>query len=45
MTRDRPYRERLSVEGAIAEITRGSGVQFDPDVVAVLIKLHESGAL
>jgi len=45
MTRDRTYRERLSTGEAIAEIERGSGVQFDPEVVAVLIRLCRSGAV
>jgi len=45
MTRERPYRERLSVEEAIEEIKKGSGIQFDPDVVKVLISLCKSGAV
>ena len=45
MTRERPYRERLGVEEAIEEIKKESGVQFDPDVVKVLVKLSKSGAV
>jgi HD-GYP domain-containing protein (c-di-GMP phosphodiesterase class II) len=45
MTRERPYRERLTVAGAIEEISQGSGVQFDPRVVAALTKLIKSGAV
>jgi HD-GYP domain-containing protein (c-di-GMP phosphodiesterase class II) len=45
MTRERPYRQRLSEEEAIAEITQGSGTHFDPDVVKLLARLWKSGAL
>lgn len=45
MTRNRPYRERLSVEAAVEEIRRASGVQFDPEVVKVLVRLCRTGAL
>ena len=34
MTADRPYRSALSVEDARAELRRGAGTQFDPQVVA-----------
>jgi HD-GYP domain-containing protein (c-di-GMP phosphodiesterase class II) len=33
MTSDRPYRDALTVDEAIAELRRGSGTQFDPVVV------------
>jgi diguanylate cyclase (GGDEF)-like protein/putative nucleotidyltransferase with HDIG domain len=33
MTSDRPYRDRLTVEEAAAELFRCAGTQFDPDVV------------
>jgi putative nucleotidyltransferase with HDIG domain len=36
MTTDRPYRRRLSVDAALAELTAGSGEQFDPGVVAAI---------
>ncbi len=45
MTREKPYRERLGVDEAIEEMRKGSGVQFDPEVVKVLIKLCKSGAV
>jgi CRP-like cAMP-binding protein len=45
MTRDRPYRKRLSVGEAAAEIAAGSGSQFDPAVVAVFRELSDSGQL
>ena len=33
MTNDRPYREALTTERALAELRRQSGSQFDPTVV------------
>jgi HD-GYP domain-containing protein (c-di-GMP phosphodiesterase class II) len=37
MTSDRSYRKALPVEGAVAELRRGSGTQFDPQVVEALV--------
>jgi HD-GYP domain-containing protein (c-di-GMP phosphodiesterase class II) len=37
MTTDRPYRSALPLEEALAELRRGSGTQFDPDVVTALL--------
>lgn len=46
MTSDRPYRpEGLSMEDAVREIVRCSGSQFDPTVVAALVRAAESGRL
>jgi HD-GYP domain-containing protein (c-di-GMP phosphodiesterase class II) len=39
MTSDRPYREAMSHQEAIAELTRNAGTQFDPTVVEVLVGL------
>ena len=39
MRNDRPYREALPEQVAIAELQRCSGTQFDPQVVAVLLAL------
>lgn len=36
MTNNRPYREAMSHEEALAELERGSGTQFDPAVVEAL---------
>jgi HD-GYP domain-containing protein (c-di-GMP phosphodiesterase class II) len=33
MTSDRPYGTAMSVEKALAELSRCTGTQFDPDVV------------
>ena len=37
MTSDRPYRKALSSEIALAELRRGAGRQFDPDLVEAFI--------
>jgi HD-GYP domain-containing protein (c-di-GMP phosphodiesterase class II) len=44
MTTDRPYREAMPPESAIAELQANTGTQFDPKVVAALIKVVEQGA-
>jgi diguanylate cyclase (GGDEF)-like protein len=38
MTSDRPYRERMSVEDACAELERCAGTQFDPRVVRLFVE-------
>ena len=42
MTTDRSYRAAMPVEQALGELRRGSGAQFDPDVVDVLLKIVEA---
>ena len=37
MVSDRPYRARLSIGAAVAELERGAGSQFDPGVVAAFL--------
>jgi len=37
MTSDRPYRKAMSHADAMAELTRNSGTQFDPEVVQALV--------
>jgi HD-GYP domain-containing protein (c-di-GMP phosphodiesterase class II) len=39
MTNDRPYRQALPVEDALAEIRAGAGTQFDPDIVRAFTDL------
>ncbi len=39
MTSDRPYRPALSQKESIEELKKGSGSQFDPDVVDAIIKI------
>ena len=41
MTTDRPYRAAMSHEEALAELRANSGSQFDPNVVAALIRVIE----
>jgi diguanylate cyclase (GGDEF)-like protein/PAS domain S-box-containing protein len=38
MTKDKPYGKALSLEDAIDEIKRSSGITFDPDLVEVFIE-------
>jgi putative nucleotidyltransferase with HDIG domain len=42
MTTDRPYHKALSRDEAIVELRAGSGGQFDPDMVEVLIACIET---
>ncbi len=42
MTTDRPYRKRLSLEAAKAELIRCRGTQFDPKAVDSFISILES---
>ena len=39
MTTDRPYRRALSRDVVMAELKRGAGVQWDPDVVAAFLRI------
>lgn len=41
MTSRRPYRPRMKVDDALAEIERNKGAQFDPVVAAVFIRWRE----
>jgi hypothetical protein len=43
MTTTRSYRKAMSTEAALEELRRCAGTQFDPDVVAVLLELVETG--
>ncbi len=45
MTSDRPYHEAMSIQGALDEIVRYRGTQFDPDVVDALLHLAQKGKL
>ncbi len=45
MIEDRVYRRALTREDALNEIKGGSGTQFDPEVVAVLVQLVEQEKL
>jgi HD-GYP domain-containing protein (c-di-GMP phosphodiesterase class II) len=39
MTSDRAYRPGIPVEEALAELQRGAGTQFDPEIVDLLGRL------
>lgn len=39
MSHNRPYRASLGIDAALQEITLGSGIKYDADVVAACIKL------
>lgn len=43
MTTDRPYRRALTLESALAELDRGSGSQFDPEIASALIETVSVG--
>jgi diguanylate cyclase (GGDEF)-like protein len=45
MTSSRIYRPGMEVERALAELERGAGSQFDPQVAAVLVELVRDGEL
>lgn len=45
MTSDRPYRPALDLEVAIAELHAGSGTQFDPSVIRVLLETLDATAM
>src|SRR3954451_20994659 len=38
MTADRPYRRRMTLDDACAELERCAGTQFDPDVVEAFVR-------
>jgi diguanylate cyclase (GGDEF)-like protein/putative nucleotidyltransferase with HDIG domain len=42
MTTDRPYRAGLSLDTAIEELKKGSGKQFDPEVVSVFLTCFQA---
>ena len=43
MVTEQPYRPALTFEQAKAELEKGSGTQFDPEIVPVFLKLEKSG--
>jgi HD-GYP domain-containing protein (c-di-GMP phosphodiesterase class II) len=45
MTSSRIYRPGMEVERALAELERGAGSQFDPQVALVLVELVRDGGL
>ncbi|MFQ5886865.1 MAG: HD-GYP domain-containing protein, partial [Anaerolineae bacterium] len=45
MTAERPYRRALTEEEALAELEKGAGIQWDPKVVEVFVKIYEGGII
>jgi putative two-component system response regulator len=43
MTSDRPYREAMSPEAALAVLEKGKGTQFDPIIVDALLRVVKKG--
>ena len=43
MTTDRIYRTKIGVSGAVAEIHKHSGQQFDPTLVECFLAAHRTG--
>jgi HD-GYP domain-containing protein (c-di-GMP phosphodiesterase class II) len=43
MTTDRIYRTKIGVPGAIDEIHKNAGKQFDPVLVECLLEAHRTG--
>ncbi|MBC8207992.1 MAG: HD-GYP domain-containing protein [Desulfobulbaceae bacterium] len=41
MTSDRSYRKGMDIDHALAEVKKGSGTQFDPQVVETFLLLYE----
>ena len=42
MTSDRPYRKALSTDYAREELSRFSGVLYDPEIVEAFLDIHQS---
>ena len=45
MTATRIYRKKLDIDFALGELRRGKGLQFDPEIVDIMVGLIESGKL
>ena len=45
LTSARAYHSPKPLEEVVQMIARGSGAQFDPDIAAAVVRLHERGAL
>lgn len=42
MTHERVYKKAMSHEEALEELKRGSGAQFDPEIVGIFLKLEQT---
>jgi putative nucleotidyltransferase with HDIG domain len=45
MAHDMPFRTAMSLQQIVQQLGAGAGTQFDPEVVAVAVKLAETGTL
>lgn len=45
MTANRVYRKKLNKDYVLGEIRRGSGTQFDPKLVDIMLRLIDSGRI
>jgi diguanylate cyclase (GGDEF)-like protein len=45
MTSDRPYRRAMPTQEALAELVRGAGTQFDPELVKSFVALVTEGVI
>lgn len=45
MTANRVYRKKLDMDYVLGEIRRGSGTQFDPKLVDIMLRLIDSGRI
>ena len=45
MTSNRPYRKGLDPEAALAELEKGKGTQFDPEIVDAMVRAYRSGSV
>ncbi len=45
MTSNRPYRKGMPAEKALAEIEKGKGTQFDPEMAEALLDCYRQGAI
>jgi HD-GYP domain-containing protein (c-di-GMP phosphodiesterase class II) len=45
MTSERPYRDARAFDGAVAEVERCSGSQFDPDVAGAFVEAYAAGEI
>ena len=45
LTSHRPYKEPWPIEAALNILREQSGKQFDPDIIAAFLRLHEAGTI